>query len=926
MGAVGLNFGSPTSGAGFDVSSTVATIVGNLQNVETPWKSQLTKLESQDTTISSLGTLFSNLSNDMSSLTDLEGIMAQKEGSSSDQNVLTLTAATSAAVAGTHSVEVTSLAQTSSGYLAPVSSASAPLTGSITLHVGAGGAAKTITLNSSDNTLSGLASAVNSSGVGVTASVLTDSSGSRLSLVSGTSGAKGNISIDANSISAYLNYTASGSSTYSTGTLDSIVNSGDVLSGSLSIQLGNGTAENIVIGAAPSSPPAHTIYTGSGVNTLASIANFITHAGIGVGASVVTNSDGSSSLQLVSGTAGTAGTLTVNSTLLDTITSKLGYSNPVVGADAQLSVDGVALTSSSNTVANLIPGVTFQLLAPSAKESDNSLEQVQVVIANDNSGVESAFNSMVSDYNSLISAVNAQEGLDSSGNAEPLFGSPTLSLLQQQLLGGLNTQNPSGNLDSIATNTNTTLAGSISIAVGNGQTQTFNIGSGVNDPATNTYYTGSGSGYNTLSSLADAINAAAAGSQLTYSGVDGSDTVTSSGVMVANSAAVLSGSVSIQVAGGPAETIVFGDAPTAGPAANTFYTGSTGSDTTLAGLAAAINGVTGNPVSAGIATTDGVTTLTLTSGTPGTAGTLTVTPNILATGTGVTANVVTLNGESSLALLSQTAGSGGALTVDSSIAATSDAPLSFQSAAGSSTQTASGALTAVANANDVLTGSVSIQVGSGKAQTVNLPSSGGTLTDLKNAINLANVGVTASIGTSSSGLPILSLLSGTAGSAGTLTLTSSILDTTNTSTATLNYTNSSDVSSIGNLGIGVNNDGTITLDATSLDSTLNADYSGVMGFFQNANSWGQTFSNILTNAGTSSPTAILALASTSNSNIESTLNADISKEQSLISAQQTSLTAELNSANEIMQQLPSELQGVNELYSAITGYDQNLNG
>ena len=30
----------------------------------------------------------------------------------------------------------------------------------------------------------------------------------------------------------------------------------------------------------------------------------------------------------------------------------------------------------------------------------------------------------------------------------------------------------------------------------------------------------------------------------------------------------------------------------------------------------------------------------------------------------------------------------------------------------------------------------------------------------------------------------------------------------------------------------------------------------------------------------------------------------------MISAQQTSLTAELNSANEIMQQLPSQLQGV----------------
>ena len=46
----------------------------------------------------------------------------------------------------------------------------------------------------------------------------------------------------------------------------------------------------------------------------------------------------------------------------------------------------------------------------------------------------------------------------------------------------------------------------------------------------------------------------------------------------------------------------------------------------------------------------------------------------------------------------------------------------------------------------------------------------------------------------------------------------------------------------------------------------------------------------------------------------------------MISAQQTSLTAELNSANEIMQELPSQLQGVNELYSAITGYNQKTNG
>ncbi len=128
------------------------------------------------------------------------------------------------------------------------------------------------------------------------------------------------------------------------------------------------------------------------------------------------------------------------------------------------------------------------------------------------------------------------------------------------------------------------------------------------------------------------------------------------------------------------------------------------------------------------------------------------------------------------------------------------------------------------------------------------------------------------------------------------------------------------------LGISVNNDGSLTFDATSLDSVLNSDYSGVTGFFQSPNGWGQTFATMLNNAGTSTVTGVLSLASTSNKNIESTLNADISREEALISAQQVSLTTELNTANQIMQQLPSQLQGVNELYSAITGFNQNQNG
>jgi flagellar hook-associated protein 2 len=79
---------------------------------------------------------------------------------------------------------------------------------------------------------------------------------------------------------------------------------------------------------------------------------------------------------------------------------------------------------------------------------------------------------------------------------------------------------------------------------------------------------------------------------------------------------------------------------------------------------------------------------------------------------------------------------------------------------------------------------------------------------------------------------------------------------------------------------------------------------------------------MLTNSGTISSTGILSLEQRANSNIEKTLNADIAKEESLIATQQKNLTAQLNQANEILQALPSRLDGIEQLYSAITGYNQ----
>ena len=55
-----------------------------------------------------------------------------------------------------------------------------------------------------------------------------------------------------------------------------------------------------------------------------------------------------------------------------------------------------------------------------------------------------------------------------------------------------------------------------------------------------------------------------------------------------------------------------------------------------------------------------------------------------------------------------------------------------------------------------------------------------------------------------------------------------------------------------------------------------------------------------------------------------TLNAQIAKQEASIAAQQKQLTAELNQANQILQELPNQLKGMDELYSAITGSTSSL--
>jgi flagellar hook-associated protein 2 len=214
-----------------------------------------------------------------------------------------------------------------------------------------------------------------------------------------------------------------------------------------------------------------------------------------------------------------------------------------------------------------------------------------------------------------------------------------------------------------------------------------------------------------------------------------------------------------------------------------------------------------------------------------------------------------------------------------------------------------------------------VQAGSKSAQTFEMSSlTDPTIGGLADAINAANIGVIASVVTNN-GESTLTLRSQTAGAAGALSVSAGLADATNNNTA-LNYTQVSDVSALSGLGINMNNDGTLKLDVSTLDSALNSDFPSVLGFFQSANSWGTTVANILNLAGSDSSKGILSLAEKANSTMESNLNKEIDKEEAVIADQQKRLTAQLNLANQILQALPSQLSGMDMIYSAITGYNQ----
>ena len=385
-----LQTATGATSAGIDVTSAVTAALYADRAPEREWQAQQSTIASQITALSNLQTALSSVSNDLDSLNDIGGPLAARAVSSSASQI-SGTATPNAAI-GSHSISVQSLATGASWYSPSLPSSSSGLGTSTLTITGSDGTQTSFNTGSGVNSLSALASTINASGIGVNASIVTDASGSRLALVSATTGSAADFTVS---------YGASGANTWSSASLAS--SSTPLSAGSFQLSDGTSTA---------------TVNVNSG-DTLSTVAGEINALGLNVSATVVTDSSGAH-LQ-IGATGGGAVSVSADPAFAMTRAS--------TATNASLTVDGIPISSATNTVSGAITGLTLNLTGTTPANNP-----VTLTVGSDTTQMSQALSTFVSDYNSALSQVNSQFTYSASSGSQGVLGSDsTIRSLQSAL-------------------------------------------------------------------------------------------------------------------------------------------------------------------------------------------------------------------------------------------------------------------------------------------------------------------------------------------------------------------------------------------------------------------------------------------------------------------------------------------------------------
>jgi flagellar hook-associated protein 2 len=212
--------------------------------------------------------------------------------------------------------------------------------------------------------------------------------------------------------------------------------------GTLNIEMGTwGTGQTTFTAA---SVPSSAAITVDSTDTVESLRDKINAAGIGVSASILTDSSGAR-LVVRSTSSGAANGFRVTPSGATGGVATMGYdpSHAVTGAtqtkaaaDAKATIDGVSVTASSNTFANVMDGVSLTANAVTTAAAT-------VTVTNDTTTIKTTLQSFATAYTALNSLIATDTKYDATTKkAGPLQGDSTIVDVQTRmrtLLGATST-------------------------------------------------------------------------------------------------------------------------------------------------------------------------------------------------------------------------------------------------------------------------------------------------------------------------------------------------------------------------------------------------------------------------------------------------------------------------------------------------------
>lgn len=356
---------------------------------------------------------------------------------SSKTEVATITGSSTSA-AGTFELQVSKLAQAHKVASAAQSSATTALniSGSFTVN------GKGVTVAEADS-LTAIAQKINATASGVTASIIDGGTNNAyLTLTANASGAAAKIQLgDATgSVLQTLGMTSGAAS------IREPITGGATSVGFSSTGTSLATLLNLT---APGSKTFTLNGTDVTVNfdtdTLQEVANAINVSGSGATAAVRTETkNGVTSYRL--DITGLNSFVDADQGLETLGVLQRGFGNPMVSAqDAEFKLDGISLTSASNTVTTVIPGATLTLL----KANETTPETSTLTLSRDTAQIKQKINEFVEAYNAVNQFVKNNTQFDKDTFASGgLFGDTTVQGIDAQLAASL-FSNPTGLTGSI---------------------------------------------------------------------------------------------------------------------------------------------------------------------------------------------------------------------------------------------------------------------------------------------------------------------------------------------------------------------------------------------------------------------------------------------------------------------------------------------